>query len=264
MTKELISKSDYIISIGAFITLDKKDINDCLMQAISKNNAEFIYMHPIDCASLKMFYTQFVKYEVGSEEGIISLLAQAFIKNSNDNVQAYLDDLDLGYISAESSAGEEEFEEAYERSENKKNKILLIGNDILAHDRVENIIKLLSLINKYTDLTCICLDSFLQEQIDACDDENLEEIEDIKSYNGTVLYRYEDKNSSDVLLGSESFARIAKIADNDEIILNTGSLEINVKFKLDKSLQGAIGLLACNDKEVFASYKYKQIKVQKV
>ena len=51
----------------------------------------------------------------------------------------------LGYISAESSAGEEEFEEAYENYLNAKNRILIVGNDIVEHERIENIIKILAL-----------------------------------------------------------------------------------------------------------------------
>ena len=50
-------------------------------------------------------------------------------------LKKYIDDLDLGYISAESSAGEEEFEEAYENSINSKSKTLIIGNDLVEHEQ---------------------------------------------------------------------------------------------------------------------------------
>ena len=264
---EIISKSDFIISIGAFVAFDSVKVNDCILEAIAKNNAEFIYMHPVDNVDVKMFYTQFVKYEVGSEEGICSLLAQALVKNSNENVQAFLNDLDMGYLSAESSAGEEEFDEIFTRSENKNNKTLIIGDDIKTHEEKNNIVKLISLIKKYTDITCLALDEDLQTMIDSCDDENLSEVEDLKSYNGILLYRYEDNINTDLLLGSESFARVAKISNGDEILINYKNDKIQRSFKIDKNLQGTIALCAIPsnlEDEIFNKYRYKQIKIQKV
>lgn len=106
-------------------------------------------MHPIDNANLKCSYSQFIKYEVGSEKGslphyITWCTCRKFWWNTN-----FIDNLDLGYISAESSAGEEEFEEVYENSLEAKSKTIVIGNDVVEHERIENIIKLLALIKKY-------------------------------------------------------------------------------------------------------------------
>ncbi len=135
--KETIAKSDYIITFGSFLSSDNEEVKEAIIQAIAKKSAEFVYMHPIDNIDLKVYYSQFIKYEAGSEEGIAALLLDTFVKSSSDKVEAYINDLDIGYISAESSAGEEEFDEAYELSKNKKQKTLNnFGiRDILAHEK---------------------------------------------------------------------------------------------------------------------------------
>ena len=146
---EIISKSDFIISFATILE-ENIDIKNTIFEAV-KNGSDFVYMHPIDNADLKSSYSQFIKYEVGSEEGICALLLDALVKNCDESTKNFIDNLDLGYISAESSAGEEEFEEVYENSLEAKSKTIIIGNDLLEHERIENIIKLLALIKKYSD-----------------------------------------------------------------------------------------------------------------
>ena len=101
---EIISKSDFIISFATFLE-DNIDIKNAIFEAV-KNDSNFVYMHPIDNIDLKSSYSQFIKYEVGSEEGICALLLDAFVKNCDEDTKNFIDNLDLGYISAESSAGD--------------------------------------------------------------------------------------------------------------------------------------------------------------
>ena len=56
----------------------------------SKNGSNFVYMHPIDNANLKSSYSQFIKYEVGSEEGICALLLDTLLKNCDENTKTLL------------------------------------------------------------------------------------------------------------------------------------------------------------------------------
>jgi len=265
--KEIIAKSDYIITFGSFLAADNVGNQEAIIQAIAKNSAEFIYMHPIDNIDLKVYYSQFIKYEVGSEEGIAALLLDIFVKNSNEKIKSYINDLDIGYISAESSAGEEEFEEAYERSLKKSEKTLIVGRDIFSHERVENITKILSIINKYTDLTVVSLDEDYQHILNAIDDENIDEVEELHSYNGTVIYRTYGEEKTDILVGSESFARIAKISNKDEIWINCCSEKFKRSFVIDKNLYGTVALCAMNNDDTSAlskDYRYKQVKIEKV
>lgn len=265
--KEVIAKSDYIVTFGTFLARDNVEIQEAIIQAIAKNDAQFVYMHPIDNIDLKMYYTQFIKYEVGSEEGIASLLLETFVKQSDESIKSYINDLDIGYISAESSAGEEEFEEALQKAENKKEKTLIIGRDIFSHERVENITKILSVIKKYSDLNIISLEPKFQNILDEAANDNLEEIADLHSYNGTVIYRVYEEDDTSTLIGSESFARVAKISNLDEIFINCEGQKIERKFKIDKDLMGTVALcpMSRDDSSCLSqSYRYKQVKIEKV
>ncbi|WP_121628178.1 hypothetical protein [Poseidonibacter antarcticus] len=264
--KEIISKSDFILSLGTMLSNNKEEVRDSIIESIAKTNAQFVYMHPIDNIDLKLYYTQFIKYEVGSEEGILALLLNTFVKESNDTIKKYIDSLDLGYLSAESSAGEEEFEEAYDNSLNCKFKTLIIGDDLIEHPRVENIIKFISIIKEYTDFNVIILDNNFEEKINACTNLQLEEVEELKSFDGTVIYRLIEDESTQDLIASKSFAQIAKVANNDKVYLNYKSSKVEKTIKVDDKLNGTIAIskITGSNEELFNGYRYKQVKIQKV
>jgi NADH-quinone oxidoreductase subunit F len=266
MTKrELIAKCDFIISIGSMLADNKEDIRNSIIESIAKTNAKFTYMHPIDNIDLKLYYTQFIKYEVGSEEGICALLLDTFVKECDEKTRKFISDLDLGYISAESSAGEEEFEEAYENYKEAKNKLLIIGDDFVEHEKIENIIKLLALIKKHTNFELIVLNEDLENKINSCTNFDLEEIEELKSFNGTLVYKLIVENQSDELIASKTFANIAKVADGDEIYINSKDEKIKKTLKVDETLNGTIAILKVkNIDDVFNGYRYKQVKIEKV
>lgn len=261
MSLEIVSKSDYIICLGSFISKDSQELKDLIIESIAKNSSEFIYMHPIDDMDLKLYYTQFVKYEVGSEEGILALMLEYFTKNRTNTLEEYIQELDIGYISAESSAGEEEFEEMCERASNKTTKTLVLGDDLFSHERVENIKSMIKALKEFSDLNIVLLSDV------ELTDKTLEEPDELSSYNGTVIYSHKDEESNNEVYGSESFSRVAKIANNDLISLYYGKNSIQKVFKLDKNLQGTIALCGIkSDDESFLSqgYPYKQVKIQKV
>ena len=264
--KEIISKSDFILSLGTMLSNNKEEVRDSIIESIAKTNAQFVYMHPIDNIDLKLYYTQFIKYEVGSEEGILALLLNTFVKESNETIKKYIDSLDLGYLSAESSAGEEEFEEAYDNSLNCKFKTLIIGDDLIEHPRVENIIKFISIIKEYTDFNVIILDNNFEEKINACRNLQLEEVEELKSFDGTVIYRLIEDESTQDLIASKSFAQIAKVANNDKVYLNYKSSKVEKTIKVDDKLNGTIAIskITGSNEELFNGYRYKQVKIQKV
>ena len=264
--KEIISKSDFIISFGTMLADNKEDVRDSIIESIAKTNAQFVYMHPIDNIDLKLYYTQFIKYEVGSEEGICALFLDAFVKTSDEATQAYIDDLDLGYISAESSAGEEEFEEALENSKDKQFKTLVIGDDLIEHSRVENIVRFIALVKKYTDFNVIVLNDEFEKKIASCEDLQLEEIEDLKSFNGTLLYRLVEEENSNELVSSVTFANIAKVKNDDEIYINFNNQKIKKTLRVDDKLNGTIAIAKVSNTSdsVFDGYRYKQVKIEKV
>ena len=257
---EQISNSDFIISFATFIEDEK--IKNSILKAVKNNDAKFIYMHPVDNANIKSFYSQLIKYEVGSEEGICALLLNTFASNCDEKTKNYLDDLDLGYISAESSAGEEEFEEAFENSQEAKIKTLIIGNDLINHERIENIIQLIALIKKYSDFNLVVLNEQLEQKIDSCIDFDLEELEELKSFNGTLVYKLIDEKN-DELIASQTFANIAKVSNGNEVFVISKDEKIKRVLKIDENLHGTIAILKINE-DIFNGYRYKQVKIEKV
>ena len=150
---ESLKASDAIIVIGTRIATDNPGVRYAMTTAARHNGAKVVYMHPLEDALLQNTVTQFVKYEVGTEEGVLALLAQTLIsdKELTQREQAFLDGLDEGYLSAETNVGDDELEMITKQFLRTKAKTLVIGADLLAHERVENIARLVALIEKYSD-----------------------------------------------------------------------------------------------------------------
>ena len=158
-TNETIRQSDAVIMIGTRIARDNPVVKYSTNIAVKKQRADFIYMHPIDDMNLQSKYNQFVKYEVGSEEGVMAMLATYLIKDIPSELKEYFDELDIGYLSGECSVGEEEFEAIVKKLIRKKNKTLVLGEDLFSHNRSVNIAKLAGAINRYTDFKVVMIPS---------------------------------------------------------------------------------------------------------
>jgi len=96
---------------------------------------------------------------VGSEEGVAALLAKTLLEEKElpSNVSAYLDDLDIGNLSAESNIGEEEFSLLKKSLRKKSGFTLVAGADLYGHPQAENIAKLLGLIERYSDFDVLLI-----------------------------------------------------------------------------------------------------------
>jgi NADH-quinone oxidoreductase subunit G len=109
-----------------------------------------------------------------------------------------------------------------------------------------------------------------------------DEIEEIDTFNGVVIYRCEplhqfNKNTAKSLLlqtnnslrGSANFALSAKIKDNDKIKIIYEGQELVKKFKMDRTIKGTIALCPTFDDEfannaISSKYRFKQVKIIKV
>ena len=257
MSMDVIKNSDFIISFGTcFKTNGEKEI----LKELKSFNGQFVFMHPIDNNELKSVYCQFIKYEVGSEEGIAAMLLNAFAKNLTPAINDFIDDLDLGYISAESSAGEEEFEEALEKYEEASSKTLIVGSDIKNHSRFENIVSLLAVIKKYSDFNLVVLDKEIENKVNESNCENIEEIDELSSYDGTVSYFISSDDYSNNINASLSFSRIAKVEDNDEVYVCFDDKKLKKIFRIDENLSGTVAIT--ND--ICEGYCFKKVKLLKV
>ncbi|QKF72331.1 NADH:quinone oxidoreductase I, chain G-like protein (cl35703 superfamily) [Aliarcobacter faecis] len=252
---EELKNSDYIISIGTFF--EEESLKNIVLNRAK--NINFVYMSPIDNHLLKNSYNQFIKYEAGSEEAVITLLLNAFADHLDTKTKEFLDELDLGYLSAESSAGEEEFEEACDLSFEANNKVLIIGDDIKNHPRIENIARLIGRVEKFTELSIIILDEELEKKIEHFKDEVLEDIDNLKSFNGTIIYEIVDDEK--YLVASQTFLNIAKIKEGDSIEIFTKNQNYKRVTKLDSNLLGTIALLGVD--KLSKEYRYKLAKIEK-
>lgn len=259
-----IENSDAIITVGTRISVDNLKVKTYIDSVVAKGNCEFIYIHPIDDISLQDKYTQYIKYEAGSEEGVLALLASYVVANLSLKNKEYIEDLDVGNLSGESSIGEEEFELLVETLALKNKITLIIGKDIYAHSSFKNIENIIRLIAKNSNISIILLDN--EKRVDLSKEIILNEISDIKTYNGTVIYTID--SPEDILKGSASFARAAKIKDNDMVNITYDLQTVTKKFRIDSSIRGTIALYPISDNvqdnKIVSGYRFKQVQIQKV
>jgi NADH-quinone oxidoreductase subunit G len=152
-----IGESEAIIVLGTRINDDNLQVEYHINMASREHQAKVIYMHPIEDSKLGEIITQFIKYEVGSEEGVVALLVEILLRDIKlpQHIKEILEDLDIGNLSAESNVGEEELE-ALAKSLIKMREIsLIIGSDLYTHPRAINIAKLLALLEKYAGFSIL-------------------------------------------------------------------------------------------------------------
>lgn len=154
---DAIKQADAAIVIGTRISTDNPVVRYALTTAAKHNGAKVVYAHPIEDTLMQNTVTQFMKYEVGTEEGVIVLLANAILKNADlsEAERTFFDELDLGNLEAESNIGNEEILDMMKSFSRSKNHVLIIGNDLIAHERASNIAKLAAMIEKYSDFSLV-------------------------------------------------------------------------------------------------------------
>lgn len=154
-----ISESKAVIVLGTKINDDSPTVKYHINMASKWHRARIAYMHPLEDLEMKNIVTQFIKYEVGSEEGVAALLVEMLLKDIEvpKKVQDFLDDLDIGNLSAESNVGEEELEALRKSLIKKSGFSLVVGSDLYAHPRAVQIAKLLALLEKYADFNVVCV-----------------------------------------------------------------------------------------------------------
>jgi len=156
---DAIAQSDGIIVLGGRVSTDNPAVRYAMTTAARHNGARVVYMHPLEDALLQNVITQMVKYEAGSEEGVVAMLAQTLLKHCDvdEGTKAFLASLDEGYLCAESNVGDEEFDRIATSLRRAKRKTLVIGSDVLNHKRAANIARLCALIEKYSDYSLVVI-----------------------------------------------------------------------------------------------------------
>lgn len=156
-TLDAIRSSDGIIVVGGRVSTDNPAVRYAMTTAARHNGAKVVYMHPMEDALLQNVVTQFAKYEVGTEEGVVAMLAKTLLNGADlsEEDRAFFENLDEGYLCAESNVGDEEYERIGRSMKRAKRKTLIIGSDVLSHKRSENIARLCALVEANTEFSVI-------------------------------------------------------------------------------------------------------------
>lgn len=252
---------DLIISIG---TLPSRH-DAMLLESVRASEAKVVYLFTMEDQALVQTSTFFSRYEVGAEEGVLALLAKSFLLHVKlpESIKNYFEELDEGYISAESNLGEEEIEEI-EALYQEGNKVLLVlGDDVMRHPRASQIAHLAGLIAKYGNAKLLVAGSTPEMIVTAQSEIVLEEIEDLKSFDGVVVYQCPVTRSDEeqLLIGSAQFQMAAKVQNNDKINVTINEKVYPRTFVRDDSLKGVIALMPCAKAD--SSYPYHVVKIVK-
>jgi len=151
-TLKSLARSQGIIVLGTRIYDDNPMVKYHMAMASKRHKARIAYFHPIEDARMQTLVTQFVKYEVGSEEGVAALLAATLLKGRElpKALAGVIDDLDIGNLSAESNVGEEELDALTLSLWKKRNFTLVVGADLYTHPEAENIARWIAAIERYS------------------------------------------------------------------------------------------------------------------
>ncbi|MBN2895475.1 MAG: (2Fe-2S)-binding protein [Campylobacterales bacterium] len=145
-----VAQSDYAIVMGCAVSSDNPMVRFALARAVNNNKAYVGLFHPIEEEGLRNIVTQHLKHEVGSEEALMALLCDAFVPSEvKKSHVSFFESLDVGYICGESSVGEEEIERLVRQRVRKKAPVLVLGADLYAHPRADNIAKMAGLLERF-------------------------------------------------------------------------------------------------------------------
>jgi NADH-quinone oxidoreductase subunit F len=249
-----LDKNGAILCIGTHFSKDNND----LVQNINAEKRELIYMSAQEDLRLQKSAKAYIKYEVGSEAGVLALIAKTILKDVQipQDVKDYLEDLDEGYLSAESNVGEEEIKEIEEILA-VDSPSLLLGCDLYEHYDADLIAGLIALISRFKPLRVSVLSEI---ELKAKPKILLPpQVSGLKSFDGTIVYFYESDETNAKLYGSSQFAIAAKLKNGDEVMIETSSGKFESRFSLDENMKGTVAVLGIKK----SGYRYETAAVSK-
>jgi len=247
-----LKKNDLIIVLGTMLSKDDKELLSSL------DTSKITLISVMEDTPIMDKIQSFSGYEAGSEEGVIAILTKELLSDKElpKVVKDYFADLDEGYISAETNIGEEELEELHVRVATATSPLIILGKDLFLNPRISNIKVFINLLSKYSNIELLSL-------VDLEKNEELvpEDIEELKSFDGTVVFNYKSDEDKSILSGSKQFSVAAKVQDGQDIEVTIDNNKENRKFVLDSELKGTIALMPMNEKS--SSYRFKVAKITK-
>jgi NADH-quinone oxidoreductase subunit G len=246
-TLQDIKQSDAIIMFGSRISTDNPGVRYAITEAARHNGAKIVYMHPIEDALIQNTVTQFIKYEVGTEEGVSALLAQELLKESDLNAEdaEAIALFDEGYLSAESNVGEEEITTMTRSFKRAQKKTLIIGSDVVSHARGENIAALVGLIKKYTDFDVIVVPKHVNTLgVSLICDLDAESDVDVVGYNAQGRFVIASSGNRDFSVGALN-QQEGTVVSIDKKVLPT-NVALGFEGHTLNDLAGRLGIVQAN------------------
>jgi len=241
---DAIKQADGIIVVGSRIATDNPGVRYAMTTAARHNGAKIVYAHPIEDALMQNTITQFMKYEAGSEEGVLALLANTLLEGSDidEATRAFLKDLDLGYLEAESNVGADELSNITKTFARTAKRVLVIGSDVFAHERARNIAKLAATIEKYTDFSLV----IVPQEVNTlgvsliCDLDIDENISNVVGYNAEGEFIISALENADLHVGALNQQEGTVVSIDNRVL----PLNVAVEFKGTNlnELANALGL----------------------
>lgn len=155
---EMIKLSDYAITLGSSVSTDNPMVRFALSVAVNRHKAYVAYMHPVEDEMIRNLVSQYVKYEVQSEEGVLAMICEMVVdEKGKAEHKAFFDNLDIGYVSGESNVGEEEFELLKKKLMRRRNPVIILGADLISHPHAANIAKMAGIIDRYSEFSVMII-----------------------------------------------------------------------------------------------------------
>lgn len=198
----------------------------------------------------------YIRYEVGNEEGVAALL---LCEIGKDNCTAFTQELDYGYLSAESNVSKEELVELKNLLKQAKKPILLVGSDIYFHKMANNILQILAMLDLDVFITSKDKSkAYKLKSLQTMPDSTIE----LGECNGCIIYIDNTNDTKDeyVLKISNEFAKAWKLQDDEKIKISFENHTFNGVSKMDSSFGGVIGILQAGIDEI---YPYKKVVIKK-
>ncbi|MFV0481448.1 MAG: hypothetical protein ACK5LP_05650 [Campylobacteraceae bacterium] len=253
-----IDSNSSIIFLGTLFSFD----NEELVERVLKSKEDFIYCSPMEDSALQEKAKSYIKYEVTSEAGVLALLSKELLKDEEktEETKEFLDELDDGYLSAESNVGEEEICEIVEFIKSSKKCTLVLGADLYNHPDLKSIAEVISILVTVRNLRVSIIDDIEHEakKIDI----KPEDIEELKSFDGLVVYFVTCKNTNkaEKLFGPKQFLQAAKIKDKEVVDIYVEGKKVSTKeFNFQSELKGTIAI--SNTAKDIEGYRYKKVKI---
>jgi len=132
----------------------------------------------------------------------MALLANELLKDAelDESERAFFDDLDIGYLGAESNIGDEELSLMSKSFSRAQNRVLIVGSDMFAHLRSQNIAKLAAMIEKYTTFSLLVVPSEVNTLGASliCDLDKDESLDNVVGYNAEGKFVISSLEGSDL------------------------------------------------------------------